>query len=57
MKILVARLDARTLPLANSASVMPTTASVPSTACGTMPPNACEKKLEMPPTKTPSTAA
>ena len=39
MKIFVARLVARILPLAKRASVMPTTAKVPSTACTTMPSN------------------
>ena len=57
MKIFVALFEARTLPLANRASVTPTTTSVPSTACETMPGKLTSKKLEMPPTKTPSTAA
>ena len=53
----MARFEARTLPLANSARVMPTTPSVPNTAIGTMPSNICENSIEMPPTKMPSTAA
>ena len=37
VKTLVARFEARTLPVANSARVTPTTARVASTACSTMP--------------------
>ena len=45
--------DARILPLANSASVTPTTASVPITACATMPGHCVSKSTEMPPRNTP----
>ena len=49
--------DARTLPVANSASVTPTTASVPMTACATMPDHWDSNISEMPPRKTPCAAA
>src|SRR3546814_20927645 len=57
MKIFVARAEARILPLANRASVTPTTDTVARVAWKTMPGKMNSKKAEMPPTNRPSKAA
>ena len=57
MKTLVARFEARTLPLAKRARVTPTTERVASVACTTMPGHMYSKNAEMPPMKRPSKAA